>query len=300
MSLSYKETINNVLRNNSDYHPISVEERNKLQDCLYEMACDLDDRCRKNNLHLFMVGGTLLGAVRHKGFIPWDDDIDLALSRKEYQKLIKIFDKEFSDLYELRCPNTKSPNGNRFMQIYKKGTVLKSFGNANPLQPESVYIDVFPYDYVHENFIMRTIRGMYSNMLMVIASSVMDYYYPNNIIKELLNTDKKGKVLNFVREIIGRLFCFKKPEEWFSMVDSAIDLKTETKLITSATGRKHYFGEIYPTSIFFPLKELKFKNHTFYTPNKYHDYLVGLYGDDYMMVPEINERESHFISEIMI
>ena len=84
------------------------------------------------------------------------------------------------------------------------------------------------------------------------------------------------------------------------MVDFAINLKTETKLITSATGRKHYFGEIYPASVFFPLKELRFKEHMFYAPNKHQVYLVGLYGDNYMIIPEINKRESHYISELMI
>ena len=155
-----------------------MELTRKQMQCLRERELALlrafIEVCDKLGLRYFVVQGTLLGAVRHGGFIPWDDDVDFGMTREDYAKFISIFKQELGENYYLRCPNSLCPNGNRFMQIYKKGTVLETVDGNTPLQPNCVQIDVFPYDAVPDNWIHQKIKGIWCNGLMIIASSVTD------------------------------------------------------------------------------------------------------------------------------
>ncbi len=300
MKVNYKEIFNEQARLDPSIREITKEESESLKKCLYEMAVDLDDRCRKVGIHLFLTGGSLLGAVRHKGFIPWDDDMDFGLIREEYDKFIQIFNSEFSDDYEMRVPNSVYPNGNRFMQIYKKGTVLKTIEYENPFQPNSIFIDVFPYDYVPCNKLKRLLKGVNASLLMFISSCVFDEVYADKEYKELMYRNKEGHLYIILRRIVGKLFRFHRPEKWFNISDKSIQYKKSTNLITSATGRRHYFGEMYPTEIFLPLTEIEFLEHSFFSPNQWDKYLVGNYGKKYMELPPKDQRESHYIKELEV
>lgn len=297
-SFNIKSITIRAAKNNHSICPISDEKLKKLQNCLYNMAVELDERCRNHGIKLFLVGGSLLGAVRHGGFIPWDDDMDLGTSREDYEKLKEIFDEEFSDSYELRCPNSPYPNGYRFMQIYKKETVQKTARDPNPFQPECVKMDIFPYDYVPDDPLIRKIKGTYINALMLISSCVMDKKYSD--YKRLIKNASSGKLYLRMRVIIGTVFSFLKPQKWFDILDKAVRSKKKTNFVTLAFGRKHYLGETCPKDVYLPLSEIKFNDHIFCAPADSKAYLKNLYGANYMIPPEESKRESHFIVELKI
>ena len=212
-----KKIILNQKIKNQALRQLTGKEKENLKEMLLCITKDIDSVCRKYDIKLFLVGGSLLGAVRHSGFIPWDDDVDFGLTREDYIKLISVFDKELGNNYYLRCPNSKYPNGNRFMQIYRKGTLLETFEGNTPLQPKCISVDIFPYDYVPNNIYIRYMKGIYCNFLMLIAASVCNYYFENKEYKSLMNSSFEGKVLNNIERFIG-CFLFKRSGAKFDTI----------------------------------------------------------------------------------
>ena len=89
-----------ILKEKSDGQVITVKD---VQNVLIEMMKDIDELCRKNNIEYVLTGGSTLGAIRHGGFIPWDDDLDIAMMRDQYKKFIKVLKTQLSDKYVFHC-----------------------------------------------------------------------------------------------------------------------------------------------------------------------------------------------------
>jgi lipopolysaccharide cholinephosphotransferase len=114
--------LNEVARKTKICYELSDDERKSLQNCLLTLYKDLQAACEKHNLCIMLCGGSALGAVRHQGFIPWDDDLDALISRSDYTKLIEVFDDELGEKYILATQDVNSDTMGPWMKIYKKNT----------------------------------------------------------------------------------------------------------------------------------------------------------------------------------
>ena len=108
-----------------------------------DILIDIDRVCKENDIKYTLYYGTLLGAIRHKGFIPWDDDIDIGMMREEYEKFIKIYDKNHSDIYELLTSRQK----NYFLPYAKVNDISTTSYLDDVELPFGVSVDIFPIDY---------------------------------------------------------------------------------------------------------------------------------------------------------
>ena len=124
-----------------------------------ELVNKVLDVCKRNNLTIFADGGTLLGVIRHGGYIPWDDDIDLAMKREDYNKLCEIADKEFDDLYFFQSEETDPGSVRGHVQIRKSDTtaILNSERNMNCRFNQGIFIDIIPLDAIPNNEFIRKI-----------------------------------------------------------------------------------------------------------------------------------------------
>ena len=114
-----------------------------------QLLCILDEFnrvCRENDLHYYMLGGTLLGAVRHHGFIPWDDDIDIVMLREDYNKLLSLPFGAFQEPFFLQTPATDPGYHKGLVKIRKNDTTSIPYGDAGFKYNHGMFIDVFPID----------------------------------------------------------------------------------------------------------------------------------------------------------
>ena len=146
--------------------------------------------CQKNNIDYYLMSGTLLGAVKYKGYIPWDDDIDIALKRKDYLKLIKLINDDNSDDYKILSIYNTKDYYYLFAKLVSKKTKL--IENAKEIKEMGVYIDIFPLDYYNDNY------EKYINKIKFIKRLATNRYRVINPINKTTNKDnikvRKSKI----------------------------------------------------------------------------------------------------------
>ena len=130
---------------------------NALQLIDLEILHEVVSICQRHDLSYFALGGTLLGAVRHQGFIPWDDDIDIAMPRPDYDALLKVCKLELSDQYVVQNYQTmpNDPGPTYMTRVGRVGTLV-SFGLANGAKEMPIWIDVFPLAVMPTKKVLRT------------------------------------------------------------------------------------------------------------------------------------------------
>lgn len=271
-------------------YEITNEDIEQLHKILLKMYDDLYAYCQKHSLKLIASGGTALGAVRHKGFIPWDDDMDLNLIREDYQSFLIHFEEELGDKYDLLAPGYKKGANCFLMRVMRKNTTLKNMIDENSPYPTGIYCDLYPLDYAPDNRFLLSIKAIMADSLRFISYSVFWKKYRSPSLKQyMLNSE--GKTYYRFRIVVGTIFSFSTPEKWFERYDKFIQGK-ESNHLTIAAGRKYYKGETQPTEVFLPVKQIPFEDRQIYMENDSDTYLKNLYGD-YMKIPDEKDREKH-------
>ncbi len=287
-----------LLHSNLPIRELSEAEAAKLRKTLLEMYKDISYACEKEKLTVFLGGGSCLGAVRHKGFIPWDDDLDLNMLRSDYDKFPSALEKHFPEKYELRGPGVSEDYSQPFIKIEKKGTILKTIYEFEDEKP-AIGIDLFALENIPDNRLSRFIFGFRNNFLLYIAVCVKFYMRRGCLATKLLCSTKEGKKLLRKRFLIGKIFSFRSYKSWYKKCDEFAQKykNRKTREISCPTGRCHFFGEILQIENVLPPAECIFEGVSAKIYGNYDTYLSVLYGD-YMQVPPPEKREKHFIVEI--
>lgn len=251
-----------------------TRERKKLWGVLLDMLLEIDDVCKKHQLTYFLEAGTLLGAIRHKGFIPWDDDIDIFMPRKDYDQFVKLSD-EFPHPYFLQTPYTDPEYYYMPARLRNSNTtgVVEMFAYQNFNQ--GAWLSIFPLDNWEEEGGEE--RFEYIKSLIIENSTYMRMTNPHLSEKDQIRVkNHSGRHPLEIYEEIQRLaqqFNSQSTKYIAAAVSAAISYK-----------RKLWYAEDFSSTI-----EWDFEGFKFPIPVGYDRFLKIMYGD-YMQFPPVAER----------
>jgi lipopolysaccharide cholinephosphotransferase len=242
--------------------------------------------CEENNLIYFLTAGTLLGAVRHKGFIPWDDDIDVAMPRNDYEKFLDICEKNIdTNYYALshRCPVNTFYHYKGFVKYCKKNTMVAQNHIRDPKDYSGIFIDIWPFDNCAQ-FLIPLQTNFFAFALKLYRLKTHEDV-PQSRIKRVL-----GKLICCFISLQFSKKLLKKSYSFFN--------KFETKYISFFSGCCGYKKETKKRDTIFPLGKLPFEGKEYYVPGNYDAYLKHHYGN-YMELPPIEQRKAHSLKSIL-
>ena len=295
--LTTKDLYIKACMQSKELHAMTDAERKDLQAHLRMMYKEIEMVCERHNLRMCAGYGTVLGAIRHRGFIPWDDDMDLLMPREDYDKLINEYADEFPNHFKLYAPNSKNGPLYRFAKVVDTNTRFIAPG-ANNDETQGVFIDIFPLEFVPNNRIILKWRNFCTRVLLLIASCVDQRKAKNQFYKRLMCSNRKGTITFKLRNFIGLLFSWKQPKVWYNQIAQYTFYRKDTGLINvpSDGGLKK---SLMPLSMetYFPAKRAKFDDIEILIPNDAEEYLVHNYGD-WTWIPPVEQRWQHFIEKL--
>lgn len=275
-----------------ELHILTDDELRHLQGLLLEMTRDVGEICTENSLSWLLTGGSMLGAVRHKGFIPWDDDMDISMPRADFETFRTVFPGRLSDKYELKLPGDPGYLYH-FPKIYRKNTVAQNIQSARD-EVECVSLDIFILENASDSRLIRGMHGLLCTGFLLIDSLVRMKRCRYNLLKYGANSPALcGAVKK--RALFAGCFGFLKLEQWMRLSDRVFALckNTSSRYLVIPSGNGHYFGELFLREKLMPTKLVPFEREAFPIPVAPEYYLRIRYGEDYMVLPSAENRERH-------
>ena len=260
---------------------IDIVERKQI---MLVMMDWIDSFCRANTIKYFLYGGSLIGAIRHKGYIPWDDDIDICMMRADYDRFLFLFNDP-DGRYRLITPDNNSAYYLPTAKVYDDTTVLSErISNGIPI---GVYIDVFPLDYCSDDFQKACSYGKRIGIYRKIVDIKNISIDPKrSMIKNAALILFKVLVAPFSRRFAIKRICFLSERR----------KNKPSKYVGQFTKMTYASREIYESKWFDVALNGTFEGRDYIIPKEYDNVLRTEYGE-YMVLPPKEKQVTHHVSD---
>lgn len=246
---------------------LSIEEAKKIE---LDILDFIDSFCKENGINYCINYGTLIGAIRHKGFIPWDDDIDLSMTRENYERFIQLFSEKQSR-YQILSLETDNQYFNNFIKIVDPTTKIIDTRNTKTYD-SGIFIDIFPMDTFNDSKVVDICYKLESFKLLSFSKH-KNIVYGDSKLKDLIRT----LFWIFFRPVSPRFFAnqIEKQIQKYRVEDGKYIAFIPSKLKEK---------EIFPRDMFDELIEIPFEHLVLPAPKRF-DVVLKQFYDDYMTVP---------------
>ncbi|MBO5115235.1 MAG: LicD family protein [Peptococcaceae bacterium] len=253
-----------------------------IQSVLFQILCEIDRICKKYSIPYFLAGGTLLGAVRHQGFIPWDDDLDVMMLRQDYEKFLTVVQNELPEQLFLQTPSTEDGNHYLISKIRLSDTVFSSEYLMNfPKLHNGIFVDVIAQDYTANSLLGQKLHLKLS----LLARGLVFKKWSGQ------SAAAKGKEYA-VFDLVKGIFSFRALERFQHCVLTLFAKRPGRKYLYDSMGMNISKGA-YPARWLSGQVNITFGGQEFPAPVEYDSYLRYLYGEYMQPVPVTQRRNSH-------
>lgn len=251
----------------------------EIQEIELNILSDIDRFCRENGIRYSLDGGTLLGAVRHHGFIPWDDDIDIIMPREDYDRFLKSYQSK-NGQYRLYTKDTIPAYRT---QMFAKVIDTQTIANEELYQQQDAYglwVDIFPADYVPAK--PRAYRRIAKRF----------YCYRHLLYVRCLKKCNKSRK----DRLFEMLYFWKSDRALLAALDRYARRAKKTETVCSLGFIcRNQWDYVFPAAMFDRLRDFDFEGRSFLGFEAYDPYLTQAFGD-YMTLPPVEERATHYVT----
>ncbi|MEG0324277.1 MAG: LicD family protein, partial [Raoultibacter sp.] len=248
---------------------------------------DIDAVCKKHNIEYFLDSGTALGAARHEGFIPWDDDVDIGMLREDYERFLPIAKEELKDTYVVACPGEIPGYAPMFAKVWKKGTKFYTDETIDAGLDQGVFVDIFVYTQLNAD------PGIAKQQVKECTRwQRISYLYHSKAIN-VPHSGILGALESFACVLAHGVVRLLFSEERIVTSFQRAEEKGAQNPGEGCVCLSYPVDPPFKPSMFLPAVPLRFEDTEFPCPRELETYLVKTYGDDWTELPPEDQRRNH-------